>query len=191
MLRSSDRSLLSGGPSSHGAVTSQDPKRCVGQEGAVHPLRVRHFRASGCRRARRSSPPPALWLGCCFFSSLSRLLPPPCAPAGVVEGIIDVPAHPQAVKQHRELPRHGHRRPLLCILASAGGYLLSVAPQVRVRAEGAEDVVGAAHQQLPQHLVTLLGDAFLGVSIPRLVLAGGQPQVRSHGAALIEAVRIL
>ena len=39
-------------------------------------------------------------------------------------------AHPQTVQEHREFPRHGHHRPFLRVLASAGGYLLSVAPQV-------------------------------------------------------------
>src|SRR5687767_6996214 len=56
------------------------------------------------------------------------------------------PAHPQAVQEHRELP--GHHRPLLGVLASPGGYLLSVATQVRIGAEGSKDVVGTAHQEL-------------------------------------------
>ena len=40
---------------------------------------------------------------------------------------IDYSAYPHSVQEHTELSRHGHRRPLLCVLASAGGYLLSVA----------------------------------------------------------------
>ena len=45
---------------------------------------------------------------------------------------IDYSCDPQAVQEHTELSGHGHRRSFLCVLASAGGYLLSVASQVRV-----------------------------------------------------------
>jgi hypothetical protein len=45
---------------------------------------------------------------------------------GVVERIEDLSAYPQAVQKHRKLPRHGHRRSLLGVLAATGGYLLSV-----------------------------------------------------------------
>ncbi len=66
----------------------------------------------------------------------------------VVERVVELSCDPQAVQEHTELPRHGHHRPFLCVVASAGGYLLPVAPQIRVRAEGAEDVVGATYQEL-------------------------------------------
>jgi hypothetical protein len=75
--------------------------------------------------------------------SLSRQ---PFAPTRVVERIVDLCCDPEAMKHHRELPRHGHRRSLRGVLATPGGYLLSVASQVR--AEGTEDVVGAAYQEL-------------------------------------------
>ena len=73
------------------------------------------------------------------------------APMRVVERVVDLPAHPQAVQEHREqehreLPGHGHHRPFLCVLASPSGYLLSVAPQVRVGAERSQDIVGAARR---------------------------------------------
>jgi hypothetical protein len=44
-----------------------------------------------------------------------------------------------------------------------------MAPEVRVRSEGPEDVVGAAYQQPPKNLLALLGDAFLGISISGLI----------------------
>jgi hypothetical protein len=65
-----------------------------------------------------------------------------------------------------------------------------VAPQVRVSSEGTQDVVGAAHEQLPQHLVSFLGDVFLRIPIPRAVGGWHQPQVRSDRAALFEAVGV-
>ena len=77
--------------------------------------------------------------------SSSRLLR--LAPMRVVEWVVDLPAHPQAVQEHRELPRCGHHRPLLGVLATPGGYFLPVAPQVRIGAEGSQDVVGAAYQE--------------------------------------------
>ncbi len=51
--------------------------------------------------------------------------------------------------------------------------------------------MGAAHQELPQHLVALLGDAFLGVPVSRAAGGGHEPQVRPYGAALLETVGIL
>src|SRR5918911_1965697 len=60
-----------------------------------------------------------------YSPSLSRLLPS-FATVGVAQGIVDLPAHPQTVQEYRKLPRHGHHRSLLCVLASAGGYLLAV-----------------------------------------------------------------
>jgi hypothetical protein len=66
---------------------------------------------------------------------------------GVVERVVDLPAHPQAVQEHTELPGHGHHRPFLGVLGSPGGYLLSVAPQVRIGAKGSQDIVGAADQK--------------------------------------------
>ena len=56
--------------------------------------------------------------------SLSRHI---CTPVRIVERIVDLSAHPQPMQEHRELPRYCHRRPFLCVLASAGGYLFSVA----------------------------------------------------------------
>ena len=67
---------------------------------------------------------------------------------GVVERIVDLPRDPQPVQEHGELPRHGHRRPFLGILGSPRSYLLPVTPEVRVGAEGTQDVVSAAYQQL-------------------------------------------
>src|SRR5918993_1549351 len=71
------------------------------------------------------------------------------ASMGVVERIVELSRHPQAVQEHREFPRHRNCRPFLGVLTAPGGYLLSVAPEVRVRTEWPEDVVGATDQQLP------------------------------------------
>jgi hypothetical protein len=68
---------------------------------------------------------------------------------GVVERIVELSAHPQAVQEHREFSCYGYHRSFLGVLASAGGYLLlSVAPEVRVRAKRTQDVVSAAYQEL-------------------------------------------
>src|SRR5215213_9673814 len=94
------------------------------------------------------------------------------------------------MKHHRELSSHGHRRSLLGVLATAGGYLLSMASEVRVGAKRTQDVVGAAHQELPEHLVALLGDALLRILVSRLVAGGHQPQVCPYRATPLEAVGI-
>jgi hypothetical protein len=94
------------------------------------------------------------------------------------------------MQEHRELPRHGNRRPFLGVLASPRRNLFSVASQIGVGAKGTQYVVSAAYQKLPQHLVALLGDAFLGIPLSRAVCGGHQPQVRSYRATLLEAVGI-
>jgi hypothetical protein len=66
-----------------------------------------------------------------------------------------------------------------------------VAPEVRIGAEGSQDVVSAAYQKLPEHLVAFLGDAFLGVPLSGAVGGWYESQVRSYRTALLEAVGIL
>jgi hypothetical protein len=47
----------------------------------------------------------------CSIASLRLGCLLPLAPMGVVERIVGLSRHPQAVQEHTELPRHGHRRP--------------------------------------------------------------------------------
>src|SRR5688572_16827929 len=132
-LQSSDRSLLltEGRPSSHCAVASCG----IRSDGPREAASLTTLRSSTLWQASTSS-----------LASLPYLLllsRPDSGGAGVTQWLVDLCAHPQTVQKHRKLPRHGHRRPLLGVLASAGGYLLSVAPEVRVRAKGAKNVVSA------------------------------------------------
>jgi hypothetical protein len=60
--------------------------------------------------------------------SLSRSLRQLLAPMGVVERIVNLCCNPQAVQEHRELPRYGYHRSFLGILAAPRSYLLSVTP---------------------------------------------------------------
>src|SRR5215204_5394984 len=125
------------------------------------------------------------------MASLLSCLLPLLAPIGVVERIVELCGHPQAVQEHTELSGNCNRRSFLCVLGSPRGYLLSVASQVRVSSERSQDVVGAAHQKPSEHLISFLGDASLRISISRLVGGGHKPQVCSYGAALLEAVGVL
>ena len=102
-----------GGPSSQ---LAQSPP--AGSEAMDH----EKPRRSPLYDRRCDRPPPPLWLHGCLLL-LSR--PDPWAP-GVAQRLVDLSAHPQTVQKHRKLPRHGHRRPLLGVLAPAGGYLLPV-----------------------------------------------------------------
>jgi hypothetical protein len=107
-LQSSDRSLLSDGPSSHSALTFRSEAR----SGKPY---LCHFTLGSL---------PCRDLHLLFFtSSLSRQI---CAPMRVVEGFVDLCSHPQAVQEHRELSRHRHCRSLLSVLASASSDLLSM-----------------------------------------------------------------
>jgi len=171
-----------------------DPKRVQ----ATRAVAISHFRVAAVPVVFTSSvaslcvlPRPSLGCPLLLLLLLLLLLVLLLAPMGVVERIVDLCAYPQAVQEHRELPGHGHRRPLLCVLAAPGGYLLPMASQVRIGAEGTQDVVGAAYQELPQHLVALLGDAFLGVPLSGAVGCGNEPQVRPYRATLLEAVGVL
>jgi hypothetical protein len=80
-----------------------------------------------------------VWIHRLCSSRLLLLL----APMRVVERVVDLSRNPQPVQEHTELPRHGHRRPFLGVLASPRGYLFAVAPEVRVGAKRTQDVVGA------------------------------------------------
>src|SRR5215213_6253319 len=95
------------------------------------------------------------------------------------------------VQKHRKLAGYGYHGTFSGILGCAPSDLQPLAPEVRVFSEGAEDVVGAAYQKSPQHLVALSRDALLGITLPRLVLGGDQTQVSSYRAALFEASWVL
>ncbi len=96
---------------------------------------------------------------------------------GVVERVVDLPTYPQAVQEHRKLPRHGHHRPLLCVLATPGGYFLPVAPQVRIGAEGSQDVVGAAYKKPTLSISSpSLEMRFWGSLSPERSVAGTSPR---------------
>src|SRR5215211_3651622 len=100
-----------------------DPKRYLGLKPwhvATRPLFQR------CRRCARITSSSSILATFLRIVSLSRLLPAPGA-VGVAQRLVDLCAHPQTVQEHRELPRHGHRRPLLGVVGATGGYLLSVA----------------------------------------------------------------
>src|SRR5215212_7114579 len=80
--------------------------------------------------------------------------------------------------------------PAFGILAATFRDLLSVAPEVGVDGERAQDVVGTAHQQSPEHLVTLPGHSLLRILLAGLVDGRRQSQVGSHRAALGKPPRI-
>src|SRR5919202_1402693 len=118
-----------GVPSSHGAVA----------------LRwVRSDRTEAVLRATLGSSPSCqarLPFFGVFHASPCCSLPKPPPPAVRVDRRCGGDPRPprsstSCAREHRKLPRCGHHRPLLGVLAPAGGYLLSVAPEVRVRSEG-------------------------------------------------------
>src|SRR5687767_7992549 len=99
------------------------------------------------------------------------------APMGIVERVVELCCNPQAVQEHTELPGHGNRRPFLCVLASAGGYLFPVAPEVRVGAERTQDVVSAAHQEPTLSISSLSLEMRFGGSLsPDFSVAGTSPR---------------
>src|SRR5260370_41841945 len=65
--------------------------------------------------------------------------------ATVPEWIISFAAHPQLVQQHRQLPRHRHKRSLLGVLAASFGHLQTPPAQITVRSERTENVVRSLH----------------------------------------------
>ena len=63
------------------------------------------------------------------FAAWVSLLPSGCLASravGVAQWFVDLRAHPQTVQKYRKLPRCGHHRALLRVLASPRGNLLSV-----------------------------------------------------------------
>src|SRR5215204_425413 len=104
---------------------------------AQSPLEIRSDRASRARpplsRVVTAAMPVAFTSSVRIFRCysmasvvLSRLLL--CASMGVVERLVVLCCNPEAMKQHRELPRYGHHRSFVGVLGSPRGYLLSVTP---------------------------------------------------------------
>jgi hypothetical protein len=60
---------------------------------------------------------------------------------GIAQRFVDLPRDPEAMKQHGEFSGHRHHCPLFGILATTLCDLLSVASEVGVRGERAQDVV--------------------------------------------------
>jgi hypothetical protein len=111
-LQSSERSLL---------VERMDQVRNLRSHLMLDPKRIRAIEAVAIRHyplGRRccSSGSHLLCVNssgyCMAFVVLSRLLLL-CVSMGVVERIVELCCNPQAMQEHRELPRHGHRRSLL------------------------------------------------------------------------------
>jgi hypothetical protein len=118
---------------------------------------------------------------------------------GMVEGFVDLPSDPQAMKEDSQLAGHRHHRSLLGVLASAFGELETPAAQVTIGSEGPENVLGAADEQATQVTVTGLpgrtpgrcSDPQLGLAVPGLVPLGDETQSGRHLTRLAEAVRVI
>ena len=114
-LQSSERSLLVGdGPSSQSRSRLWIRSACGHEKPRRSPLHLRVAAVclvitppSSASLQLRSAPSPQF--------SLSRHV---CAPARIVQRIVDLPTNPQPMQEHRELSRHSHRRPLLGALGS-------------------------------------------------------------------------
>ena len=50
--------------------------------------------------------------------------------------------------------------------------------------------MSAAHQELPQHLVSFLGDVPLRIPISRLILGRHESQISPYAATLCESLRV-
>jgi hypothetical protein len=100
-----------------GAVTSLDPKRVRVRAVAIRRFGVVATLPVVFTSSVFLSAPSPLWLSC---------LLPPLAPMRVMQRIVDLRGYPQPMQEHRQLSRCGHRRPLLGVLASTRGDLLSM-----------------------------------------------------------------
>lgn len=105
--------------------------------------------------------------------------------------IIHLAGHPQAVKQYRELPRHGHLFTFLRNHTAASRQTQPLTSQVRVLTERTQDLVRRLNQQAAKVAVARLGDRELGITRPGLALLGSKSQIRSHRPALLQAPRVL
>jgi hypothetical protein len=111
---------------------------------------------------------------------------------GVALWFVVLPAHPQTVQEHKELPGHGQKP-----LASLSSFLrerLSFLHGVLSPSPNRKDL-GCSGHRLPgayaKHLIPLLGDALLtGVAVSRLIPGGYEPQVCSYTQALRKAVGV-
>ena|SRR5829696_4271281 len=101
-------------------------------------------------------------------SRLSKRPTPLRAAWRCIEWIVDLCSHPQAMQEHRELPPYSHSRSLLLGVLFPRGRLSSLHDVVgqnpsRRDPRCSERCLPVAY---PKHLISLLGDVFLRISIP-------------------------
>lgn len=76
----------------------------------------------------------------------------------VSERLVDFPRLPQAKEQHGEFASDGDNGPLLAVLASSSSEGKAPAPEIRIWAKGAKDVVGGGDQKAAQLDIAGFGD---------------------------------
>ncbi len=96
---------------------------------------------------------------------------------GVPQGLVDFPAHPQMMQQHRQISCHRHYRPLLRVLASPSSDLQPPALQVRIRGTPVQHAMRSLYQQRPQVPIAFLGDPQLRLALTRFAALGPQSHV--------------
>jgi hypothetical protein len=119
-LQSSDRSLLSRVDQVRNCAVAFRSEARSGKSSRG----LRHFTLGSLLLCAWGSPPLFIFAAPSPLLSLSRLLF--LAPMRVVERIVDLCRDPEAVQEHRELPRYGHSRSFLGVLSSPRGYLFSM-----------------------------------------------------------------
>lgn len=95
------------------------------------------------------------------------------------------------MQQDRELASDGDRGSLLGRLAAAGCESQSVATQIAVGSEWADDPMRALHEQSAQPWIASLADAQLRVAVAGRLAARAEAEPRAYRAAAAEALRIL
>src|SRR5262249_14810303 len=112
--------------------------------------------------------------------------------------LVEFTPHPAPMQQQRQFACHPDHppplgalaRPPLGVLATSTRQLQPPAPQVTVRAQGTQNILGAPHQQTPQQPVAGFGDAQFRVLSSRLVSPRSQPQKTPHRTAASKTLRI-
>src|SRR5690606_21207197 len=91
--------------------------------------------------------------------------------------LVHLRGDPQPVEKNRKLSRHHHNRTLLRSRAPFVGQPQAPSPQVRVRSERTQDVVGRLNQESSQQNVPLLVNRQLRGALSRIVAAGNQSDI--------------
>ena len=99
----------------------------------------------------------------------------------ITERLVDLSSHPQAQKEHGEFAGHGDDSPFLSGFAAPLRQFETPTFEVRVCPAGAQHILGALDEQMPEKLIAGFRDVELRLQGPGLILARTKTKIGAYG----------